>query len=121
MKEEQRLKEAERLARALAGVDDNEVKKAYGFLVRERDLNSLHSLVNQLPDSPFRRSGGTPYYYRRMKEVIPDHLPTTMAIDDALWIFGWACRLLKYEKVKGRQRGDKPVSRRKLPKRGRPR
>lgn len=98
MTPEQHLQKAQQLAQALSDVDDNEVKKVYSFLCRQRQMSALHELVKALPQSPFKdRSKSTPTYYRRMQEVIPRQLPESMNIDDAVQILGWACRLLKYE------------------------
>ncbi|MBI4494822.1 MAG: hypothetical protein HY690_18770 [Chloroflexi bacterium] len=112
MDTEARLKAAQKLADALGQpvtvrtrdgpkhepMDDNEVKKIFRVLCQTRDLALVHQLVQQLPDSPFAgRTRTTPEYYRRLKETIPRHLPTSMAVDDALWILGWAARLMKYE------------------------
>lgn len=101
MTTEQHLQKGQELARALAEVDDNEVKKVWSFLCRQRHLPALHQLVKELPASPFKnRSRRTQGYYDKMKEVIPRHLPQMMEIDDAVQIFGWACRLLKYEALR---------------------
>ncbi|MDW8365291.1 MAG: hypothetical protein RMK49_05565 [Abditibacteriales bacterium] len=111
MTPEQHLQKAQQLAQALSDVDDNEVKKVYSFLCRQRQMSALHQLVEALPESPFKdRSKSTPHYYRRMKEVIPRHLPESMNLDDAVQILGWACRLLKYEALKRNQRSSQPKS-----------
>lgn len=105
---EQHLQKAQQLAQALADVDDNEVRKAYGFLAHQRQMSALHQLVKALPMSPFKdRSKSTPHYYKKMQEVIPRHLPETMEVNDAIQILGWACRLLKYEALKREQRQSK--------------
>lgn len=111
MTTEQHLQKAQQLARALANVDDNEVRKVYGFLAHQRQMSALHELVKALPTSPFKnRSGKTPGYYSQMQKVIPLHLPTMMEVNDAIQILGWACRLLKYEGLKREQqsKGAKP-------------
>lgn len=108
MTTEQHLQKAQQLAQALVDVDDNEVKKIYGFLCSQRQMSALHQLVKALPTSPFKdRSRSTPRYYSRMKEVIPRYLPETMDVNDAIQILGWACRLLKYEALK-RERQQPP-------------
>jgi hypothetical protein len=108
MTTEQHLQKAQRLAQALADVDDNEVRKVYGFLAHQHQMSALHELVKALPTSPFKnRSGKTPDYYSQMQKVIPLHLPVTMEVNDAIQILGWACRLLKYEKFKGAQQQSK--------------
>jgi hypothetical protein len=104
MTPEQHLQKAQQLAQALAGVDDNEVKKVYSFLCRQRQMSALHQLVKLLPTSPFKdRSGRTQGYYSRMAQVIPRYLPEMMNVDDAVQILGWACRLLTYEAAKRQQ------------------
>ncbi len=101
MTPEQHLQKAQQLAQALSDVDDNEVKKLYSFLCRQRQIAALHQLVKALPTSPFKdRSGRTQGYYSRMAQVIPHHLSETMDVNDAIQILGWACRLLKYEALK---------------------
>lgn len=105
MTTEQHLQKAQLLAQALADVDDNEVKKVYSFLCRQRQMSVMHELVKALPASPFKnRSKSTPQYYARMKDIIPQHLPPSMDVEEAIQIFGWACRLLKYEAAKREQR-----------------
>ncbi len=108
MTTEQHLQKAQQLARALADVDDNEVKKVYGFLRHQRQVSTLHELVRALPTSPFKnRSRRTLGYYSQIQKVIPQHLPITMEINDAIQILGWACRLLKYEEFKRAQQQSK--------------
>lgn len=113
MTTEQHLQKAQQLARALADVDDNEVRKVYGFLAHQRQMSALHELVKALLNSPFKnRSGKTPGYYSKMQRVIPLHLPATMEVNDAIQILGWACRLLKYEALKqNKQQGKGAESR----------
>lgn len=102
MTEEKRLEKAEKLAEALQAVDDNELKKVFAYLVRYQDMNQLHQLVNKLPDSPLaRRSKKTRGYYQTIQQVLTQCLPKNTDIADALWILGWAARLLKYEATEG--------------------
>ncbi len=101
MTPEQHLQRAQQLAQSLVNVDDNEVKKVYSFLCRNRKMEMLHELLELLPKSPFKdRSKSTFKHYTRMKEMIPMHLPKTIDVCDAIQILGWACRLLRYEAAK---------------------
>lgn len=116
MTPEQHLQKAQQLAQALSDVDDNEVKKVYSFLCRQRQIAVLHQLVKALPTSPFKdRSGRTQWYYSRMAQAIPRHLPETIDVNDAIQILGWTCRLLKYEAFKRDQRQPQQKSRFKRP------
>jgi len=102
MTEEERWKKAEDLAQALRDVDGNEVKKVFAYLVRCRNMNQLHQLVNQLPNCTMaRRSGRTRGYYQTIRQAVNQHLPANTMAEDALWILGWAVRLLKYEATQG--------------------
>ena len=105
---EERLRYAQRLAEQLATpftlrgrkriIDDNEVRKVFGFLKVHRDIGSLYVLLEKLPDSPFaERSDVTREYFRRIKGIILRLLPSKADVDDILWILGWAWRLMKYE------------------------
>lgn len=98
---EQRLDRAQQLAQTLSDTDENEVKKVLGFLIQDRDLSQLHILVQQLVSSPFaKRSGRTRGYYERIQKAVTRYLPTTTDVEDAIWILGWATRLMKYEQAK---------------------
>lgn len=104
MTSEEHIQKAQELAKELVDVDDNQVKKIYNFLCRERKISALHQLVNMLPQSPFKdRPGRTAQYFRKIQQVIPRHFPESMNVDDAVQIFGWACRLLKYETLSRNQ------------------
>lgn len=119
MTTEQHLQKAQQLAKALAEVDDNEVKKVWSFLGRQRDMLALYQLIEGLPASPFKnRSKSTPRYYASMQKVIPQHLPQTMEVGDAIQILGWACRLLKYEALKREQQQSKGTGQHAGPSRG---
>ncbi|PYP83339.1 MAG: hypothetical protein DMF61_23390 [Blastocatellia bacterium AA13] len=80
------------------GVDPNELKKLYTFLIRHRNLNQLMKLIDKLPESNFaRRSGKTPGYHKNIKSSI-DAAFYRLPVDDAIQILGWTCRLLRRPK-----------------------
>ncbi|HXH13087.1 MAG TPA: hypothetical protein VNP04_25360 [Alphaproteobacteria bacterium] len=101
---EKNIAKAQRLAMELSDIEDNEVKKVYTFLCCQKDITSLHRLLKALAASPFReRSSRTRLYYTKMNDVIKKYLPENMDVADAVQILGWACRLLKYQKLKNEQ------------------
>jgi hypothetical protein len=107
---EQRLACAHRLARDLSSVDANEVKKFVTFLSRGRSLESLRQLVDLLPSTSFaRRSKKTSNYFAQIKRSILADMPLGMDVEDAVWILGWAARLMTYykrDKERGRQESE---------------
>ena len=84
-------------SRTVRGVDPNELKKIYAYLLKHRDLNALRRLINKLPGSPFaHRTGSTRGYLKNIQTTLgPDfyNLPVT----DAIAILGWICRILSAE------------------------
>ena len=80
--------------RSVRGADPNELKKIYTFLLKHRDLNKLRRLLEKLPASNFaKRSGSTEGYYRNIQVALGPEF-YKLNIDDAVFILGWACRLL---------------------------
>ena len=76
------------------GADANELKKIYTFLLKHRDLNKLRRLVEKLPSSNFaKRSGSTEGYYKNIQSALGSEF-YRLSIDDAVFVLGWACRLL---------------------------
>ncbi len=74
--------------------DPNELKKIYTFLIKHRDLDKLRKLVEKLPTSNFaRRSGSTEGYYKNIKFALGSEF-YKLNVDDAIFVMGWACRLL---------------------------
>ncbi|MCS6806794.1 MAG: hypothetical protein RMM98_18100 [Acidobacteriota bacterium] len=85
--------------RTVRGADPNELKKLYTFLLKHRDspdaMSKLRKLVSKLPDSNFaKRSGSTAGYYKNIKSALDGVGFYQLAVDDAIYILGWACRLL---------------------------
>ncbi|MCG3144833.1 MAG: hypothetical protein HONDAALG_02306 [Gammaproteobacteria bacterium] len=80
--------------RQVRGADPNELKKIYAYLLKHRDLNKLKKLVERLPNSNFaRRSGSTEGYYRNIQTALGAEF-YRFGVDDAIYVLGWACRLL---------------------------
>jgi hypothetical protein len=76
------------------GADPNELKKMYTFLLKHRDLNKLRRLIERLPSSNFaRRSGSTEGYYKNIHSALGAEF-YRLNIEDAVFVLGWACRLL---------------------------
>jgi len=98
MEIEEKLQRAERLSNDLIGIDDNELKKVFSFLIKTRSLKEMFRLLEVLPSSPFaRRSRRTRNYYEKIKEVIPRHIRKDTDVQEAIDIIGWSCRLLRYK------------------------
>jgi hypothetical protein len=110
MKPEDHIRQAEQLCRRLRnasteigsrdrsrvvqGADPNELKKILTFLMKNRDMNALKTLINKLPGSNFaQRSGSTFGYYRNIQSALGSDF-YKLSVDDAINILGWACRLL---------------------------
>jgi hypothetical protein len=81
--------------RTVRGADPNELKKLYTFLIKHRDMSKLRKLVGKLPDSNFaKRSGSTAGYYKNIKSALESSGFYQLAVEDAIYILGWTCRLL---------------------------
>ena len=117
MKPEEHIKRAEELCgrirsastmvgptnnqRLVKGADPNELKKLFSFMManrdvlkEERNLDSLRKLVDGLRTSNFsKRSGSTPAYYKNVQSALGSDF-YSMALEDALQVLAWACRLL---------------------------
>jgi hypothetical protein len=80
------------------GVDPNELKKLYTFLLKHRDLTKLRKLIEKLPRSPFaKRSGSTEGYYKNIQSCLGSEF-YGLQQDDAIAVLGWVCRLLSLER-----------------------
>jgi hypothetical protein len=80
------------------GVDPNELKKLFTFLLKHRDLGKLRKLIDKLPRSVFaRRSGSTEGYYRNIQSGLGTEF-YGMKYEDAVAVLGWVCRLLSLER-----------------------
>ncbi len=80
--------------RQVRSADPNELKKIYAYLLKHRDLNKLKTLVGKLPSSNFaRRSGSTEGYYKNIQTALGAEF-YRLSVDDAVYVLGWACRLL---------------------------
>jgi hypothetical protein len=83
---------------SVQGADPNEVKKTYAFLCTTRDMTKTLGLVKALQTSAFcERSHRTEGYYRIIQQVIERRL-SRLAVDEAINILGWACRLQIYHR-----------------------
>lgn len=85
--------------RIVKGADSSELKKLYTFLLKHQDspdaMNKLRKLVSKLPDSNFaKRSRSTRGYYKNIKSALEASGFYQLAIEDAIYVLGWACRLL---------------------------
>lgn len=77
------------------GVDENELKKIYGFLCKHKSVPEMFRLIDLLINSPFaRRSKRTEAYYRNAKSVLEANIQG-LSIDESIYILGWGCRLMK--------------------------
>jgi hypothetical protein len=84
--------------KTVRGVDPNELKKLYTFLLKHRDLARLRKLIEKLPGSTFaKRSGSTEGYYRNIQQGLGREF-YGLNRDDAIAVLGWVCRLLSLER-----------------------
>lgn len=85
-------------AKIIRGVDPNELKKLYTFLLKHRDLAKLRKLIDKLPRSAFaRRSGSTEGYYKNIQTGLGPEF-YGLKHEDAIAVLGWVCRLLSLER-----------------------
>ena len=76
------------------GVDPNELKKLYTFLLKHRDLTKLRKLIEKLPRSAFaKRSGSTEGYYKNIQSGLGPEF-YGLQEEDAIAVLGWVCRML---------------------------
>lgn len=80
--------------RAIRGVDPNELKKVYAFLLKHRDMNLLRKLVDSLPKANFAYRSGSTYGYFKNIQATLDAGFYRLGVEDAIYILGWTCRLL---------------------------
>lgn len=80
--------------RTVRGADPNELKKLHTFLIKHHDPAKLRKLIEKLPNSNFaRRSGSTEGYYKNIQSALGAEFYRLKA-EDAVFVLGWACRLL---------------------------
>lgn len=80
--------------RMIEGVDPNELKKVLTFLMKRRNMGAVKKLVEKLPTSNFaQRSSSTAAYYKNIHSAL-GHDFYELAPEDAIYILGWACRLI---------------------------
>ena len=82
--------------RTVRGVDPNELKKAYSFLLKHRDTTLLRKLVEKLPSSNFaQRSNLTQGYYKNMYSALTaSGFFSIKDVENAIYILGYSCRLI---------------------------
>lgn len=95
---EQLLKDAERIAKKLSGVPDNEIKKVTQYLIKHKDkpypYGKLLSLLSKTPPN----RGKTRAYWRTLRNVLEgeqsklnDYSPAQIG-----FILGWAARIVGF-------------------------
>lgn len=85
----------EKVTERVVGTDRDELKKIFSFLMARRDLDQLRRLVQALPSSDFAgRSNRTKGYFTNIRDALKQINFFSLALDDALRVLGWTCRLL---------------------------
>lgn len=87
-------------SRTVIGVDVNELNKLYTILIAKNDLQYLNRYLDKLINSQFCRTGQTQGYYRNIQTVLRKSGFFQMDIDDAKFVLGWVCKLMRYYKNK---------------------
>jgi hypothetical protein len=88
--------------RNVRGVDPNELKKLYTFLIKHRNMEQFRNLVQRLPETNFaKRSGSTPGYHKNIRSGLGSDF-YELPIGDAIQVLGWTCRLLTTQEQRRR-------------------
>lgn len=95
---EQLLKDAERIARKLSEVPDNEIKKLKQYLIRHKSEHDPYGeLLSLLSLTPPNR-GRTREYWRTLRTVLKSEQSNLKSYSPAQigFILGWAARIVGF-------------------------